>query len=169
MSDQDKVWLANQIGRIVSVTGSVSNQMSNVLSILNFLANSNSSISNDVSDINDTITEQNEREEEAIDNISNQSSSDIPESSDTETTSVISVISGFLSSLQSFQATSCELTLPFPNYAGGSQTVNPCSGKEKAPTIVQVGSSLLLIVTFVPLAFIVLRLIFNEIRSWTNG
>ena len=107
---------------------------------------------------------------DAVDNISGQSTSDIPDSSMTaQTTSLINAIGRFFRTLSSYEATSCSLTLPFPSYAGGSTTVDPCSGKEIAPTIVQVASSLLLICTFVPLAFIVLRMIYNEIRSWTNG
>ena len=107
---------------------------------------------------------------DAVDNISEQSTSDIPNSSMTaQTMSLINAIGQFFRTLSSYQATSCSLTLPFPNYAGGSTTVDPCSGKEIAPTIVQVASSLLLICTFIPLAFIILRMIYNEIRSWTNG
>ena len=112
---------------------------------------------------------QQEQEQEAYDNISSQSPSDIPDSTNSQTTSIIGVISNFISSLSTIQTGSCELILPFPNFAGGSQVVNPCSGKEKAPSIVQIGSSMLLIGTFIPLAFIVLKMIYNEIRSWTNG
>lgn len=122
---------------------------------------------------NNLIIEQNQsvidQNNSAYDAISGQDVSDIPDSTNSQTTSLIGVISNFISSLSSYNATSCSLTLPFPNYAGGTTTVDPCSGKEIAPTIVQVASSLLLICTFVPLAFIVLRMIYNEIRSWTNG
>ena len=122
---------------------------------------------------NQTIINQNAEyyghEYEATDNISNQSASDIDGATNAQTTSIIGTISSFVSALGSVQAGSCELTLPFPSFVGGQQVVNPCTGKDKAPTIVQIGSSMLLIVFFVPLAFIVLKMIYNEIRSWTNG
>ena len=124
---------------------------------------------NNITALNDTVNEYYEQNYDSVDNISNQTTNDIPNSTSSQTTSIIGVISGFISSLSSYQATSCSLTLPFPSYAGGSTTVDPCSGKEIAPTIVQIASSLLLICTFIPLAFVVLRMIYNEIRSWTNG
>lgn len=122
-----------------------------------------------INGLNNTIREHYEKEQESYDNIAGQSASDIQGATNAQTTSLIGVISNFISALSNVNTGSCQLTLPFPNYAGGSQTVNPCNGKQIAPTMVQVVSSLLLIVVFVPLAFIVLRMIYNEIRSWTNG
>lgn len=106
---------------------------------------------------------------EAVDNIDNQSSSDIQGAENAQTTNLINVISGFISAFSSISAGNCNLTLEFPDYAGGTRVVNICSGKEKAPRIVEIGSSLLLICVFVPLAYILIRMIYNEIRSWTNG
>lgn len=122
-----------------------------------------------VVNLNNTIIQQNEREQESLDNISNQTSSDIPNAESQQTTSLINFIGSFVTALGSVEPSSCELTLPFPQFAGGTQVVNICNGKQYAPSIIAIGGSLLLIGTFVPLAYIVLRLIFNEIRSWTNG
>ena len=106
---------------------------------------------------------------DAVDNINNQSTSDIPNATNAQTTSLIGTITSFVSAISTVSTGSCELTLPFPNFVGGSQTVNPCTGKEKAPTIVAIGSSMFLIGIFIPFAFIVLKMIYNEIRSFTNG
>lgn len=124
---------------------------------------------NSINNINDTLDEHYKQEQEAYDNISNQSSSDINGSTDNKTTSLINVITGFIGAFSGINPTNCNLTLEFPDYAGGSRIVNICSGKEKAPRIVEIGSSLLLICVFVPLAFVLIRMIYNEIRSWTNG
>lgn len=113
--------------------------------------------------------EYNDKQYQATDNISNQNSSDIQGAENQATTNLIGVLSGFISAFSNINATNCNLTLEFPDYAGGSRTVNICSGKEKAPRIVEIGSSLLLIGVFVPLAYILIKMIYNEIRSWTNG
>ena len=110
-----------------------------------------------------------DEQRQANDNISGQSSSDIDGAENQATTNLIGVLSGFISAFRNVNATNCNLTLEFPDYAGGSRVVNICSGKEKAPRIVEIGSSLLLIGVFVPLAYILIRMIYNEIRSWTNG
>ena len=106
---------------------------------------------------------------DAVDNIDNQSASDIQNATSQQTTSIIGTITSFVGALSNVQAGSCELTLPFPNFVGGNTNVNPCNGKDKAPSMITVGSSLLLIGFFIPFAFITLRMIFNEIRSFTNG
>lgn len=122
------------------------------------------------SDAAKAIEEQNAKENAAVDNIDNQSANDMGGSSNQQTTSIIGTISSFLSAFQNVQpAQNCNLTLPFPEFLGGNTNVNICQGKDKAPTLVTIGSSLLLIVTFVPLAFIMLRMIYSEIRSFTNG
>lgn len=120
-------------------------------------------------DMSNSIDEMNQREAAGINNIQNQSSSDIQGAENTQTTSLINVISGFISAFSGISAGNCNLTLEFPAYAGGTRVVNICSGKEKAPRIVEIGSSLLLILVFVPLAYVLIRMIYNEIRSWTNG
>ena len=116
------------------------------------------------------INAQTNAENAANSNISNQSSSDINGATNSQTTSLISIISSFVSSLSNINTNgSCELTLPFPQLLGGDQVVNPCNGADQAPALITTASSLLLISVFVPLAFILIKMIYNEIRSFTNG
>lgn len=116
---------------------------------------------------NQQIIEHNNKEEEAADNIENQTP---PSGVDNQqSTNLIGVLSGFISAFSNINATNCSLTLEFPNYAGGTRVVDICQGKEKAPRIIEIGSSLLLIGIFVPLAYILIKMIYHEIRSWTNG
>lgn len=126
-------------------------------------------ISSQITMINNNIENHNAQEEQGWNNISNQSTNDIPNSTDQSTTNLIGVISSFVTAIGGINATDCQLTLPFPNYAGGSTTVDVCQGKDKAPQIVQIGSSMFLLLFFLPLAWLLLKLIYNEIRSWTNG
>lgn len=126
-------------------------------------------INQNITNINNTINEQNQKEQQAVDNISNQSPSDISNAENSATTNLIGVLSGFINAFSNINATNCSLTLEFPNYAGGTRVVDICQGKDKAPRIVEIGSSLLLIAVFVPLAYILIKMIYNEIRSWTNG
>lgn len=135
----------------------------------NTMISQNNTIINQNQQIINNSNEYYDKQDQAVDNIDNQSSSDIQGSDNQQTTSLINVISGFISAFSGITAGNCNLTLEFPNYAGGTRVVNICSGKEKAPRIVEIGSSLLLIVVFVPLAYILIKMIYNEIRSWTNG
>jgi len=122
---------------------------------------------------NNTIINQNNeyysKEYEAESNISNQTTDDISNAENSQTSSIIGTISSFVSALGTVQTGSCSMTLPFPQFVGGDTVVNPCSGKENAPTLISVASSMFLIGIFVPFAFIVLKMIYNEIRSFTNG
>ena len=110
-----------------------------------------------------------DEQRQGVQNISDQSVSDIQGSENQTTTNLIGVLSGFISAFSNINATNCNLTLEFPNYAGGTRVVDICQGKERAPRIVEIGSSLLLIGVFVPLAYFLIKMIYNEIRSWTNG
>lgn len=122
--------------------------------------------SNTIINQNQAVMDQNNS---AYDAISGQSENNISGATNGQTTSLINVISGFISAFSGISASNCNMTLEFPTYAGGTRVVNICSGKEKGPRIVEIGSSLLLILVFVPLAYILIRMIYNEIRSWTNG
>lgn len=126
-------------------------------------------INQNITNINNSINDHYDKEQEAVDNISNQSPSDISNAENQATTNLIGVLSGFINAFSNINATNCSLTLEFPNYAGGTRVVDICQGKDKAPRIVEIGSSLLLIAVFVPLAYILIKMIYNEIRSWTNG
>ena len=114
--------------------------------------------------------EYNDKQYEAWDNIGGQSANDIDGATNQQTTNLIGTISSFVTALGSIITNgSCELTLPFPALIGGNQVVNPCNGADKAPAIITAASSLLLITVFVPLAFILVKMIYSEIRSFTNG
>lgn len=119
-------------------------------------------------EINDTLKEQNEKEQQAEDNISNQKPDDMDGSENAATSSLIGIISSFIDALRNTEG-SCTLTLPLPSNLGGSTSVNPCSGGTEFDSIIKIGSSVASIVFFLPLAFVMLRMIYNEIRSFTNA
>lgn len=137
--------------------------------LLQMQVNQNNTIINQ----NQQILDQNQavidQDNSAYDSISGQDANNIDGSTNAQTASLISVISGFISAFSSINPTNCDMNLELPDFAGGSRLVNICSGKENAPQIIEIGSSLLLICVFVPLAFVVIKMIYSEIRSWTNG
>lgn len=123
-------------------------------------------------EVKDAIENTSSAESEAVDNISDQSPSDISESGNTEnsaSTNLIGAFSSFVNALTSVQSGNCNITLAFPSYAGGSRVVNICQNKDKAGNLISVFSSLTLIVFYIPLAIRLLTMIYNEIRSFTNG
>ena len=129
-------------------------------------------INNAKDEIVDAITEQQEKEEQAVDNIENQTPQDISSSGNTEnqaSSNLIDLIRSFVTALTSVNTGNCDITLDFPSYAGGSRTVNICQNKDKAGNLISVFSSLTLIVFYIPLALKLLTMIYNEIRSFTNG
>lgn len=159
---QQMVALQNSINEINSKTATTNSNLELIRGKLDeIISNSDRTA--------DSVEEQNEREKEADSNIENQSSSDIQNSESEQTTSLIGVLSNFLSAFQGVSATNCQLDVPFPDFLGGNTSVDVCQGKDKAPALIAAGSSLLLILTFIPLAYIMLRMIYNEIRSFTNG
>lgn len=112
------------------------------------------------------------KELEGTSNIENQTPENTAgsPSENQQTTSIIGAISSFVGAFSNISPSqNCEMDLPFPDFVGGNQRVNICQGKDKAPALITAASSLLLIVTFVPVAFIVLSMIYKEIRSFTNG
>lgn len=120
----------------------------------------------------DAINNQQQKEEEATENIENQTPEDMSSSGNTEnqaSSNLIDLIRSFVSALTSINTGNCDITLDFPSYAGGSRTVNICQNKDKAGNLISVFSSLTLIVFYIPLAFKLLTMIYNEIRSFTNG
>lgn len=122
---------------------------------------------------NTTIINQNNeyysKEYEAESNISNQSSSDISDASNNVTTNLLGIIQSFITELGTLQATDCNLSMPFPQFMGGTTIVNICQGRDVLGNTVAIISSVALIMFYIPLAFVLIRLIYNEIRSWTNG
>lgn len=164
-----KIYFEKNPSSILFSTDDSSASNQTIVNQNNQIISQNQNMINQNSQIINNQNQQIQQEQEGIDNISNQSSSDIDGSTSGQTDSLIGVIIGFINAFSSINATNCNLTLEFPDYAGGSRIVNICSGKERAPRIVEIGSSLLLICVFVPLAYVVIRMIYNEIRSWTNG
>lgn len=110
-----------------------------------------------------------DQQRQADDNISNQSSSDINGAENQATTNLIGVLSSFLTQLQSFQPTNCNLSLPFPQFIGGTQTVNICQGKDVLGNFITIIGTLAMVTFYIPLALVLLKMIYNEIRSFTNG
>lgn len=90
-------------------------------------------------------------------------------SENTATTNLVGALSSLLSALTNLNATNCNVTLPFPSALGGNMTVNICQNKDYAGNIISVFGSLTLCVFYVPLALKLLSMIYNEIRSFTNG
>lgn len=125
---------------------------------------------NNIDDKLQDILDEIGKEEEASENISDQTPSDMgSDVENQETTNILSLFSSFLSALTSVNAGSCVVQLPFPNYAGGNWTMNICQYKDKAGNIVSLFGSATLILFYLPVAWRLLGMIYNEIRSFTNG
>ena len=141
--------------------------------ILNAISNLTSKIQDlgdKLDDAVDALQEQNEKEQEASDNIENQDYHDLQGDTDnSQTTSLIGSLSGFLSAITNLSATNCNVTLQFPQFAGGNMTVNVCQNKQYTGNIVSVAGSILLVLFYLPLAFVMVNMIYREIRSFTNG
>lgn len=118
---------------------------------------------------NELLEEMNQREQEGIDNISGQSESDIQGAENQVTTNLIGIISSFVSELSNFSPTDCNLDLPLPSFIGGNTTVNICQGKDVLGNFITLFSTLTVLLFYLPLAWVLLKMIYNEIRSWTNG
>lgn len=115
------------------------------------------------SQIND---EQKQATEDAAANSNTQAQNN---SSSTQTTNLIGAFQSFVTALTSLNATNCNVTLPFPSALGGNMQVNICQNKDYAGNIVSVFGSLTLIVFYIPFSLKILSMIYNEIRSFTNG
>lgn len=126
-------------------------------------------LNNSVNNLNDAVTDHYRKEDAAIDNINGQTPSDIGNTSSQETTSLIGVITNFINALRNLSATNCNVSLQFPQFAGGTQVVNVCQNKEYTGNIVSIAGSIFLVVFYIPIAYLLLRMIYNEIRSYTNG
>ena len=129
----------------------------------------NSAVIDGINNIDNKLDEQFDKENAAVDNIGNQQPPSSGSGENSTTTNLIGVLSSFVSALSGLSATDCNLTLDFPSYAGGTRVVNICQNKDKAGNLISVFSSLTLIVFYVPLAIKLLTMIYNEIRSFTNG
>lgn len=134
---------------------------------------------NNLIEINNSITDYTDQQNEAYDNISGQSSSDIQNADNQQTTSLIGFISDFLVVLTGLNTNpsgaNCNISLPFPDFVGGTQSVNVCTGKDGLVTnssglnFITIFGRLMMMCFFIPFCFILLKMIYNEIRSWTSG
>lgn len=112
----------------------------------------------------------NKEQSEATQNAADESESEAQDnSSNQQTTNLIGAFQSFVTALTSLNATNCNVTLPFPSNLGGSMQVNICQNKDYAGNIVSVFGSLTLIVFYIPFSLKLLSMIYNEIRSFTNG
>ena len=112
----------------------------------------------------------NKEQSDATQNAADESESEAQDnSSNAQTTNLIGAFQSFVTALTSLNATNCNVTLPFPSNLGGSMQVNICQNKDYAGNIVSVFGSLTLIVFYIPFSLKLLSMIYNEIRSFTNG
>lgn len=119
--------------------------------------------------IEDIVNDWKDKQEQAAADVSAQSPEDIANATNQQTTNIIGIISSFLSAITNFSAGTCDLALDFPSYAGGVMTVNVCQNRDRGGNLIALFTSLTLIMFYLPLAFKLLSMIYNEIRSFTNG
>ena len=131
--------------------------------VINNVNNSINSLGDNIDNINSDVEDATQDAADAAEDAANDNSSN------SATTSLVGVLSSFLQAITNFSATDCNVVLNFPSYAGGTMTFNVCQYKDKAGNIVSVFTSLTLIVFYLPLAIKLLSMIYNEIRSFTNG
>lgn len=107
---------------------------------------------------------------DASDNISSQSPLDLNIGNSATATNLISYISTFVQYITNVSpAQNCNLSLPFPNIMGGTAVANLCQGKDTMGNLIPVISSIVIFAFYIPFALFMLRLIYREIRSFTNG
>lgn len=138
--------------------------------VVNFFSTtSGTDYTEDIESVKDAIEEQQQKEEQAVDNISNQTPPTSGSGENAQTTSLLNTLGSFLSAITNLSATDCNVVLAFPSFAGGSQTVNICQNKEYTGNIVSVAGSIILVMFYLPVAFMLVSKIYSEIRSFTNG
>lgn len=133
------------------------------------ITNDQQGVIDELGNIDDTLNDQFDKENDAVDNIENQTPPSSGSGQNATTSSLLQTLQSFVTALQGISATNCNVTLAFPNFAGGSMVVNPCQNKEFAGNIISIGGSLLLITFYIPVAYMLIRKIYSEIRSFTNG
>lgn len=133
------------------------------------LVDSNGETTQAVDDLKSSVDAQNQLENNAVNDIQTQSGSGFGDISSPVTTNLIGVLSSFLSSLSSITpSTTCDLDLPFPAFAGGNWHVNPCQLPSQAVSVINIISSIIAIFFFIPLVTLLLKMIYNEIRSFQS-
>jgi len=126
-------------------------------------------ISNQIGDLSDDINNHYQQENNAVDNIENQQPPASGSAENNTTSSLLDTLGSFLNAITNLSATNCEVVLAFPAFAGGSQTVNICQNKEYTGNIVSIAGSIILVLFYLPVAFMLINKIYSEIRSFTNG
>ena len=112
----------------------------------------------------------NQEQSQATQDASNNSQSAANNNSTSQqTTNLIGAFQSFVTALTNLNATNCNVTLAWPASLGGSMQVNICQNKDYAGNIISVFGSLTLIVFYIPFSLKLLSMIYNEIRSFTNG
>lgn len=123
-------------------------------------------LQNNADDAGDTLKQEKQDVQDAADDSETAAENN---SESQQTDSIINVFGSFVSAVSSLQPTNCNVTLQWPASLGGNMTVNVCQNKDKAGNIVSVFGSITLLVFYIPLALKLLSMIYNEIRSFTNG
>lgn len=161
---------SNSINGITNILNDLRTQNNDIWNMLNNLNNNTDNVNNHLSEVKDAIKNQNEEEKQETQDASDDAAAEVGEVADNAATSnLIGIISNFISAISDFTGGDCNLSLAFPSYAGGTLNVNVCQNKDKAGNIIEVFTSLTLIVFYLPLALKLLSMIYNEIRSFTNG
>lgn len=133
------------------------------------ITNDQQGVIDELGNIDDTLNEQFDKENQAVDNIENQTPPASGSGENSTTSSLLDTLGSFLTAITNLSATNCDVVLAFPAFAGGSQTVNICQNKEYTGNIVSVAGSIILVLFYLPVAFMLVNKIYSEIRSFTNG
>lgn len=129
----------------------------------------NSGVIDSVNNVNNTINNFYNAENDASNNISSQQPPASGSGENNTTSSLLDTLGSFLTAITNLSATNCEVVLAFPAFAGGSRTVNICQNKEYTGNIVSIAGSIILVMFYLPVAFMLINKIYSEIRSFTNG
>ena len=133
------------------------------------ITNDQQGVIDELGNIDDTLNDQFDKENAAVDNIGNQQPPASGSGENSTTSSLLDTLGSFLNAITNLSATNCEVVLAFPAFAGGSQTVNICQNKEYTGNIVSIAGSIILVMFYLPVAFMLVNKIYSEIRSFTNG
>ena len=129
----------------------------------------NTGVIDGINNVNNTVNNFYNAESGAADNISGQTPPASGSGENNTTSSLLDTLGSFLTAISNLSATNCEVVLAFPAFAGGSQTVNICQNKEYTGNIVSIAGSIILVLFYLPVAFMLVNKIYSEIRSFTNG
>lgn len=128
-----------------------------------------SGVIDSINNVNNTVNNFYNAESGAADNISGQTPPASGSGQNSTTSSLLDTLGSFLTAITNLSATNCNVVLAFPAFAGGSQTVNICQNKEYTGNVVSVAGSIILVLFYLPVAFMLVNKIYSEIRSFTNG